>query len=78
MTSDQAQKIIELLKDFELSNYICAIIVGIGMLMWIALLIWEIWRLKKVKEIRNEFIAGLTEEQKEAVRKYKEIIKWAS
>lgn len=73
MTEEQIEKLIELLKNYEISSTITAVTVGIFLILLIGEVIYFIWKFKKVKKMLEEYYITLTEEQKEAIKKYKEI-----
>lgn len=79
MTEEQATKLIELMEDYQRSMDegipFVAIMIGIALLMGVAMIIWELYRLKQVKKIKDEYYSTLTDEQKKAVAQWREINK---
>lgn len=79
MTEEQATKLIELMEEYNrnMNEGIPAvsIMLGIALLFCVLLVAWEIYRLKQVNKIKNEYYATLTDEQKKAVAQWREINK---
>ena len=75
MTEEQAEKIIQALKDFQTADIVAAICAGIFVIAILLDVIYFIYKYKKVKEMLEKYYLTLNEEQKDAIKKYREIKK---
>lgn len=79
MTEEQTTKLVELLEEYttglDKSVTIISVLIGVFLLSCVAMLMWEIYRMKKVKQWKDEYYATLTDDQKKAVSQWRDINK---
>ena len=79
MTEEQATKLVELVQEYttglDRSTTIIGIIIGIALLYFTGIIVWEIYRFKKIKAWKDEYYASLNDEQKKAVSQWRELNK---
>ena len=75
MTPEEINELKELIKMFKNSDIFRGIMLAVFMIMLVAWIMIDIYKIKKVKEIWKNYYITLNDSQKEAVRKYREINK---
>ena len=75
MTPEEINELKELIKMFKNADIFSGIMLAVFMIMLVAWIMIDIYKIKKVKEIWKNYYITLNDSQKEAVRKYREINK---
>lgn len=75
MTPEEIQELKDLIKLYKEADLFSGIMIGIFLLGAILLVIWEIYRLKAIKKMHQEWKMTLTEEQIKTINKNKEYLK---
>lgn len=71
MTESDITELKELLELYRKADLFSGIMIGILLVVILAITIYEIWKIKKLKKWRNEYKATLTNEQLEKIEEIK-------
>lgn len=73
MTPEEIEELKHLMVLFKEADIFSGIMLGIASLLLVAWIIVDLYKVKKTKEIWKSYYITLNDDQKEAIRKYREI-----
>lgn len=73
MTPEEIAELKEIIELYRKADIFSSVMLGIAMLLLVAWIIVDLYRVKKVKETWKNYYITLNDDQKEVIRKYREI-----